>query len=140
MAARTVIAAAYADGAAADAALERVRGAHGVEDVAVVVREAGGGVELRQGRQPAVGETLVAGGTLGLVVGFVLGGPIGGAVAGMAAGGGWGARDRGIDDERMRAFGRGLTPGRAAVFALVEEPDEATRRLEPYEELLVSPL
>src|SRR3954469_20496914 len=134
MAARTVIAAAYADATAADAALERVRGAHGVEDLAVVVREAGGGAELRQGRQPAVGETVVAGGTIGLVVGFVLGGPIGGAVAGMVVGGGWGSRDGGIDDDRMRAFGRGLTPGRAAVFVLVDDGDEPSRRLEPYEE------
>jgi len=140
MAARTVIAAAYADAAAADAALERVRGAHGVEDAAVVVRKAGGGVELRQGRQPAVGETVVGGGTIGLVVGFVLGGPIGGAVAGMVVGGGWGSRDSGIDDDRMREFGRGLTPGRAAVFALVDDAEAPSLRLEPYEELLVSPL
>jgi uncharacterized membrane protein len=141
VAATTLIAAAYADAAAADDALERVRALPGVDDAAVVLRNDEGAVELRQGRQPAVGETVVAGGTIGLVVGFVLGGPIAGALAGMAGGGGWGARDTGIPDERMRRFGRELDRGRAAVFALVEDADEVARSLEPYEgELAVTEL
>ncbi|HSP70822.1 MAG TPA: DUF1269 domain-containing protein [Gaiellaceae bacterium] len=141
MGASTLIAAAYADVEAAADALERVRGLEGVEDAAVVLKDAARGVELRQGRQPAVGEAVVAGGTIGLVVGFALGGPIGGALVGMAGGGGYGARDTGIPDERMRRFGRELAPGRAAVFALVEDADEAARRLEPYEgELVVAEL
>jgi uncharacterized membrane protein len=139
--ASTVIAAAYADAAAADDALERVRALDGVEDAAVVIRNERGEVELRQGRQPAIGETVVAGGTIGLVVGFLLGGPILGAVAGLAGGGAFGARDRGIPDERMRSFGRELDRGRAAVFALVDDPGAAAERLEPYEgELVVSEL
>jgi len=136
-----VIAAAYADVAAADDALERVRALDGVEDAAVVVRTLEGAVELRQGRQPAIGETIVAGGTIGLVVGFLLGGPVIGAVAGLAGGGVFGARDRGLPDEQMRRFGRELAPGRAAVFAIVDDAHSVSERLAPYEgELVVSEL
>ena len=119
--AATVIAAAYADVGEAEAALERVRRLRGVEDAAVVARDAEGRVELRQTRQPAVGEGVVAGGTIGLVAGFVFGGPVLGALVGLAGGGGLAVRDRGVPDERMRSFGDALEPGRAAVFALAAD-------------------
>lgn len=141
MAASTLIAAAYPDADRADEALERIRHLDAVKDAAVVLRGADGGVELRQARQPAVGEALVAGGTIGFLVGLALGGPIGGAVAGLAGGAAAGARDRGIPDERMRRFGRELRPGCAAVFALVEDVGRVQALLEPYEgELAVSEL
>lgn len=136
---RSVVAAAYSDLPSADAALARVVAA-GVADAAVVARQADGGVELRQARQPAVGEGAVAGGTIGFVVGLVFGGPVGGALAGLAGGGAWAARDRGIPDERLRSFGRSLEPGQAAVLALVDDAEEAERRLAPYGDVVVSPL
>ncbi len=142
MGASTVIAAAYADVEQADSALERVRGLAGVEDAAVVTKNLDGGVDLHQGRQAAVGEAVVAGGTIGLLVGLLVGGPIGGAVVGLAGGGGIGAvRDVGIPDERLLRFGRELGPGRAAVLVLAAEADAVRERLEPYEgELVVSAL
>jgi uncharacterized membrane protein len=136
----SIVAAAYADAGDADAALKRVLAAGPVEDAAVVVRGPDGRLELRQARQTAVGEGVVGGGTIGLVLGLVFGGPIAGAVAGVAGGGAWAARDTGIPDERMRRFGRALAPGRAAVFVLVEDAGAARRALAPYEgELAVSP-
>lgn len=141
MAASTLIAAAYPDADTAGAALERIRRLDAVEDAAVVVRGADGRVELRQARQPAVGEAIVAGGTIGFLVGLALGGPIGGAVVGLAGGGAFGARDRGIPDVRMRSFGAELGAGRAAVFALVADVGSVQALLEPYEgELAVSEL
>lgn len=136
----SLVAAAYADAALADAALARALEGGGVEDAAVVSRAEDGSVALRQALLPAVGDGVVGGGTIGFVVGLVLGGPILGAVAGVAAGGGWAAWDRGIPDERMKEFGRGLRPGAAAVFALVDDVEEAERRLAPYEDVAVSSL
>jgi uncharacterized membrane protein len=115
-------------------------GALAIEDAAVVSKRADGRVELRQARSPAAGETLVGGGTLGLLIGLALGVPVIGAILGMAGGGGAAAVDHGISDDRMRRFGDELEPGHAAVFALLRKVDwELLRsRVEPYRGRLVA--
>jgi uncharacterized membrane protein len=92
-----------------------------LKDAAVVLKTADEHVELRQTRQHAVGDSVVGGGTIGLLVGLVLGVPIAGALAGLGGGGAVAAFDRGISDDRMRRFGAELEPGHAALFALVAD-------------------
>jgi uncharacterized membrane protein len=79
----------------------------------------------------------VAGGTVGFVAGMLLGGPVGGALLGMLGGGIWGARDTGVPDDRLRALGESLAPGRALLCALVKADDAAAAReaLAPYGEI-----
>jgi uncharacterized membrane protein len=101
-----------------------------IEDAAVVVRTADGRIELRQTKEVAAGEGIVAGGTAGMVAGLLLGGPIGGALVGMLGGGIYGAIDTGIPNDRMHELGEKLSPGSALLCVLVR-PDSAdgVRRL-----------
>jgi uncharacterized membrane protein len=114
------VAAAYGSLAEADAAL---RAAEEVDlhDAAIVVRDANGRIDLRQMRETSIGEGAVAGGTVGLLAGLFLGLPVGAALAGLLAGGGFGARDTGIANDRLRKLGEGLQPGHAVVCVLVDE-------------------
>jgi uncharacterized membrane protein len=109
----------------ADAALADVRKldtkGSGIHDAAVVVRTAGGHIELHQTDQLAAGDGAVAGGAAGLVAGLLLGLPVAGAAVGLLGGGSWGLRDTGIPDERLRQLGRELEPGHAVLCVLVEE-------------------
>jgi uncharacterized membrane protein len=100
-----------------------------VEDAAVVVRTADGRIELRQTKEIAAGEGVVAGGTAGMVAGLLLGGPIGGALLGMLGGGIYGAIDTGISNDRMRGLGEKLSPGGALLCVLVR-PGGADRARE----------
>jgi uncharacterized membrane protein len=109
------------DGLAALGKLAPDDAAH-VRDAAVVVRTSRGRIELHQTRELAAGEGAVAGGAVGLVAGLLLGIPVGGALAGLLVGGGWGLRDTGIPDDRLREVGRGLRPGHAVLSVLVDEP------------------
>ena len=106
-------------------------------DAALVTRTERGRVELRQTRQVAAGEGVIAGGTVGFVAGMLLGGPVGGALLGMLGGGIWGARDTGVPDARLRELGESLTPGRALLCALVGADDAAAacEGLAPYGEV-----
>jgi uncharacterized membrane protein len=97
-----------------------------IEDAAVVVRTADGRIELRQTKEVAAGEGIVAGGTAGMVAGLLLGGPIGGALVGMLGGGIYGAIDTGIPNDRMHELGEKLSPGSALLCVLVR-PDSADR-------------
>jgi uncharacterized membrane protein len=83
------------------------------------VRTETGRLDLHQTHQLAAGEGIVAGGSIGLVAGLLLGGPVFGAVVGMGGGGIVGARDTGLDDDRLRELGESLDPGEALVGALV---------------------
>lgn len=53
------------------------------------------------------------------MAGLLLGGPVVGALVGMGGGGIVGARDTGLDDDRLRALGESLEVGQALVGALV---------------------
>jgi uncharacterized membrane protein len=97
-----------------------------IEDTAIVVRTADGRIELRQTKEVAAGEGIVAGGTAGMVAGLLLGGPIGGALVGMLGGGIYGAIDTGIPNDRMHELGEKLSPGSALLCVLVW-PDSAHR-------------
>ena len=115
--------------AEAERALDTVRELDGeILDAAVVTRSAEGRVELRQAREVAAGEGVVAGGTVGFVAGMLLGGPIGGALLGMLGGGVWGARDTGVPDSRLRELGESLAPGGVLLCALVKADDAAAAR------------
>jgi uncharacterized membrane protein len=104
-----------------------------LKDAAVVVKDDAGRVELRQ-TQLAAGETVVSGGSIGLLLGLAVGMPVAAALIGLAGGGGLAAFHRGISDKRMRKFGEELPPGHAALFALVAKVDWGLLhdRLAPY--------
>jgi uncharacterized membrane protein len=124
--------------ARADEALAALRELDAKErDAVVVSRSASGRIELRQTRQIAAGEGVVAGGTAGFVAGMLLGGPIGGALLGMLGGGVVGTRDTGVPDTRLRELGEALPPGEALLCVLVDAKDAAAVRkaLEPYGEV-----
>lgn len=125
-AAPTFLAVAFDTAAGAEEGLNAVRALGGedgvsVEDAAVVVRMADGRLELHQTKELAAGEGAVAGGSVGLVAGLLLGGPVGGALVGIVAGGGWGLRDTGIPDDRLRQLGEKLEPGHAVLCVLVAD-------------------
>jgi uncharacterized membrane protein len=114
-----------------------------VRDSAIVVKEAGGRVELHQTRELSVGQGLIAGGTVGFLLGLAVGGPIGAAVVGMAAGGGFGVFDTGIRNKRLRSLGDDLEPGQAALVVLVTSAEwaEARERMSSHHgELLLAEL
>ncbi len=92
-----------------------------VRDAAIVIRTESGRIELVQTREIALGEALVAGGTVGLVAGLLLGLPVGGALIGLAGGGLFGMRDTGIPDGRLRELGADLKPGEAVLCVLVDK-------------------
>ena len=116
--------------AEAEEVLSAVQGlGNATEDAAIVVRTADGRVELRQTKEVAAGEGIVAGGTAGMVAGLLLGGPIGGALLGMLGGGIYGAIDTGISNDRMHELGEKLSPGSALLCTLVR-PDSADRARE----------
>ena len=146
-AAPSFVAVAFGTASAAEEALRAVRGLEGeeaaaVEDAAVVLRTANGRLELHQTKELAAGEGAVAGGSVGLVAGLLLGGPVGGALVGLVAGGGWGLRDTGIPDDRLRQLGKELEPGHAVLCVLVGESGLPRVRevLEPYGEVLEAEL
>jgi uncharacterized membrane protein len=97
------------------------KGGPGVRDMAVVVRTPDGRVELHQKEELAAGEGAVAGGSAGLIAGLLLGIPVVGALVGILGGGGFGLRDTGIPNERLRQIGSDLEPGHAALCVLVDE-------------------
>jgi uncharacterized membrane protein len=103
-------------------------------DAAVVVRGPDGRVQLHQTHQTSVGEGAIVGGTAGLLAGLLVGLPVGGALLGLVAGGGFGARDTGIPDERLRALGASLEADQAVLCVLADPDDvpELTAALEPF--------
>jgi uncharacterized membrane protein len=108
-----------------DEALTTVRALHAEQDVsvrdaAVVVRTELGRIELQQTKQIAAGESIVGGGTAGLVAGLLLGLPVAGPLIGLAGGALLGLRDTGIPNKRLRKLGEDLQPGQAVLCVLVD--------------------
>jgi uncharacterized membrane protein len=103
-------------------------------DAAIVVRDHVGHIQLRQTRDRSVGETSIAGGTVGLLAGVLFGIPVGAALLGLLAGGGLGLHDRGIKDERLRELGETLRPDQAVLCVLVspEALSDVRDRIAPY--------
>jgi uncharacterized membrane protein len=119
--ATTFIAVAFDSVTAAEGAMTAVRELDlPTRDAAVVVRTEAGRIELEQAHEMAAGETLVGGGTVGLVAGLLLGLPVGGALLGLAGGLLYGLRDRGLPDSRLRQLGEDLEPGHAVLCVLVD--------------------
>ena len=134
-----LIAVAYDSEALAERALATVgelRDEHvlTVHDAAIVRKLDDGRVQLQQSKELAVGEGVVSGGSIGLLLGLALAVPVAGALVGLAAGGGFAALDRGVSDKRMRKIGATLEPGHAAMFVLADDVDLAilAERLAPY--------
>ena len=97
-----------------------------------------GHIELHQTKELSAGDGAVAAGTVGLVAGLLLGIPVGGALVGLIGGGGWGMRDTGIPDDRLRDLGRDLEPEHAVLCLLVDDAGLAHAResLAPYGDVL----
>jgi uncharacterized membrane protein len=103
-------------------------------DAAIVVRDHQGRIQLRQTRDRSIGESSVAGGTVGLLAGLLFGIPVGAALLGLLAGGGLGLHDRGIKDDRLRELGQTLHSDQAVLCVLVS-PDafaDVQDRIAPY--------
>jgi uncharacterized membrane protein len=121
----TFLAVAFEDVAAAEDALTTVgepaaeKGVS-IRDAAVVVRTEAGRIELEQTHEVSAGDGVIAGGAVGLVAGLLLGVPVGGALAGLLGGAGFGLRDTGIPDRRLRQLGQDLQPGHAVLCVLVD--------------------
>lgn len=129
MAPTSFIAVAFPTASAAEAALSSLREDEvPARDAAVVVRTSAGQIELHQAHELAAGETLIGGGSAGLIAGLLLGLPIGGALLGLAGGLAYGLRDDGLPDERMRELGRELEPGHALLCVLVDEEGSGPTR------------
>jgi uncharacterized membrane protein len=135
----TFVAVAFGTTAEAERGLKTVEALDGVSvrDAAVVVRTEAGRIELHQAREISVGEGSVTAGSVGLVAGLLLGIPVAGALLGIVAGGGWGFRDTGIPDDRLRAMGETLEPGHAVLCVLVGDGLPRMREaLAPYGEVV----
>jgi len=117
------LAVAFEDAASAENALGAVtrREHQGVTDAAVVVHTDAGRIELLQTRELAAGEGVVAGGAVGIIAGVLLGIPVGGALVGLIGGAGFGLRDTGIPNDRLRRLGEEQKPGHALLCVLVDD-------------------
>lgn len=135
----TLIAARYDGLEPAESALGALRRLVDVHDAAFVEKDAAGRVVLRQTKEHAVGESLVGGGTAGVLLGLVVGFPVAGAVLGLASGAGWGAFDRGLPNAPLRTLGESLERGDVLLVALAGSEDEARLRsaLAPYGDRLL---
>jgi uncharacterized membrane protein len=117
------IVAAFPDEQGASQALSDLRAVDkdliGVEQAAVLVRNADGKLSIKESHH--VGRGAVLGGVAGAVVGLIAG-PVGWVTVGGAAVGALAARlrDSGFPDERLRQIGEALTPGTSALVAIVE--------------------
>jgi uncharacterized membrane protein len=94
-----------------------------LHDAAIVLKLTDGGVELQQSRELALGEGVVSGGSIGLLLGLALAVPVAGALVGFAGGAGFAALDKGISNDHMRKLGATIARGHAILFALISNVD-----------------
>ena len=105
-----------------------------VEDAVVVERQEDGRVKLHQAVN-ATGAGAVGGALWGGLIGLIFFMPFLGAAIGGATGAAVGsAQDFGVDDDFMRRVGENLTPGAAALFALVQDavPEKVIPQIAPF--------
>lgn len=95
-----------------------------IEDAAIIDKDDGGKIRLRQSKDINAGEGATSGGIYGSLIGLI-GGPVGflaGGALGAAVGGLWGKlRDIGIDDDHMKTMGERINPGENLLFLLLED-------------------
>ncbi len=93
----------------------------GIEDAAVVVKNAKGRVKVHQTLESVVkGSNVARGGLWGVLIDFLFGGPLFGALLGMGISGLLGHNiDIGIDNEFISGISDDLAPGDSALFLLV---------------------
>jgi uncharacterized membrane protein len=120
-----LVAIAYPDLATAQQVADnvtRLQAAHEIEldDLVVVERRGDGKIKLHQ---PSTAGAGAAGGALwGGLIGLIFFVPLFGMAIGAASGAAAGAlSDAGVDDNFMKELGEELTPGNAAVIALVRQ-------------------
>jgi len=105
-----------------------------LEDAALVWRTPDGRVKVQQSISPtAIGAA--SGALWGMLLGLLFLVPLFGMAVGAAAGAASGKlRDIGIDDRFMKEVAATITPGTAAIFALVRRstPDRVRAALAPY--------
>ena len=90
-----------------------------LEDAVVIEHMPDGKIKLHQAMSPA-GTGAAGGAVWGGLIGLIFLQPLLGMAVGAAAGGAGGAMaDYGIDDKFMKELGEQLTPGSAAIIALV---------------------
>lgn len=149
-----LIVAGFDDISAAEVCLQNLAKAHqeagsGVIDAALIKRDADGKLQLKELKDMRGGKGAAIGGVVGGLIGLAAG-PVGWVALGGAALGGLMAklRDSGFPDAKLKALGESLTPGTAAVVAIVEPGMEsrieamltergATRLNEHLDEVLV---
>lgn len=93
----------------------------GIEDAAVVVKNAKGQVKVKQTLESTVkGGQIVSGGFWGLLIGFLFGGPLFGSLLGIGLSALFGRKiDIGIDNNFIQNVGDELSPGDSAIFLLI---------------------
>jgi uncharacterized membrane protein len=136
-----VIAATFADEAAATSGLAAIAGAlhgGGLTQGAVVHKEADGKIKFVETKDLSAAQGAKLGGLAGAVLGIIAG-PIG-VIGGGAVGAGVGSlaaklRDSGFPNDQLRGLGEDLSEGQGAIVALVEddEVDKAKKLLEVVE-------
>ena len=121
-----VIVAAFDDEHGAEKALKELKEARkekliGIQDAAILRRDAGGKLHIKETADMRGGKGAVIGGVVGAVAGLVAG-PLVLATAAGALIGGLAAklRDSGFPDERLKMLGESLTPGTSAIVAVIE--------------------
>jgi len=105
-----------------------------VEDAVVVERREDGRVKLHQAVN-ATGRGAAGGALWGGLIGLIFFMPFLGAAIGGATGAAVGsAQDFGVDDDFMRRVAENLTPGAAALFALVQDavPEKVIPQIAPF--------
>ena len=113
-----------------------------LEDSCVVIREAGGKVQVKQSLNlTALGAVSGArtGMFIGVLAGLLMMNPIAGMAAGLIAGGSAGAlsgsmADYGINDDFIKELGSTIAEGTSALFLLVRSatPEKVIREIEPF--------
>lgn len=144
-----LIAIAYPDQATVERARENLRqwvadGVIEVEDAVVMIRDADGKLEIRQGGT-GVGGAALSGGISGGLIGYLLMAPLFGIAAGALAGGAiWKSMfgDAGVSEDFIRELSEHLEPGRAALIFLVRDldPEKVLPRIEEHGHLIQTSL
>jgi uncharacterized membrane protein len=119
-----IIVAAFKDPGGAGKVLKMLENQHwlGIQDAAVVTKDADGKLRITDTKDMGGGKGMVVGALVGGAIGVLTGG-IGWLVLGGGALGGLGAklRDGGLPDKRLREMGARLPPNASALIAVIEQ-------------------